>query len=70
MCLTLNSAEEWAGSMFQAVVTGVAVAVVMAVSLLFTWLDAGDRYSLQQLFYGRMKFLKLNGYGGPAGHPY
>src|SRR5208283_841194 len=62
MCLTLNSAAEWAGSMFQVVVTGAAVAVVMAECLLFICLDAQrasrffisldaeGRYSLQQVF--------------------
>ena len=31
MCLTLNSAAEWAGSMFQVVVAGVAVAADVVV---------------------------------------
>jgi hypothetical protein len=49
MCLTLNSAAEWAGSMFHVVV--VAVAVVMFF-LLQVCMDAGKCYSLQQVFCG------------------
>ena len=50
MCLTLNSAVEWAGSSFQ-VVTVAGVVVVVAMGwLLSPVLDARRRYSLQQVF--------------------
>src|SRR5581483_1333511 len=54
MCLTLNSAEEWAGSMFQVETPASAEAEVVAVVIVlvpFTPLDAAARYSLQQLFF-------------------
>src|SRR6266567_730169 len=67
MCLTLNSAAEWAGSSFQVIrEAGEAVVVAMGVGS-FHFLDAAGKYSLQQVFSGNIKIrLTVRGRLGPA----
>src|SRR5438876_11839278 len=53
MCLTLNSAAEWAGSRFQVVVeAGVAVVVAMGWLLSFRWMPQQD-IRCNNYFWGR-----------------
>src|SRR5437763_7867132 len=51
MCLTLNSATEWAASRFQVLAAVCGIASVLIFSLLFAYnpLDALSRSSLQQI---------------------
>jgi hypothetical protein len=51
MCFTLNSAEEWAGSIFQVDTAEVVVVAVMRVCSFSSLWMRGAGYSLQQLFY-------------------
>jgi hypothetical protein len=59
----LNSAAEWAGSIFQVVVDGVESVIVFSP---FAYLDARARYSLQQLFRPNEENLVI---GQAAGRP-
>src|SRR5579864_6582327 len=49
MCLTLNSATVWTGSMFQVVVAVCGVAGVLMAGIPFKEFDSLGRYSLQQI---------------------